>query len=115
MLNLLGSPVEGVELAANGIYFTTTDFNGNYIFEDLPAGEDYNITPLDQQLEAQGISTFDLVLIAAHILQTRVITDPYSLIAVDVDDNNFISVIDLVGIRQVILERTASYLSLIHI
>ena len=109
MLNLLGSPVEGVELAANGIYFTTTDFNGNYIFEDLPAGGDYNITPLDQQLEAQGISTFDLVLIAAHILQTRVITDPYSLIAVDVDDNNFISVIDLVGIRQVILERTASY------
>ena len=109
MLNLLGAPVEGIEVTANGIYFASTDFNGNYTFENLPAGENYMITPLDQTLEINGLSTFDLVLISAHILQTRRITNPYSLIAADVDNSNQISVFDLIGIRQVVLEAVNIY------
>ena len=111
ILNLHGDPVEGVEVAANGVYFATTDFNGNYTLENLPAGDNYIVTPLDQALNLKGLSTFDLVLISAHILQTRTFTDTYSLIAVDVDDSNSISVFDLIGIRQVILERVTNYTS----
>ncbi len=111
MLNLLGAPIEGFEISANGVYFTTTDPNGVYTFQNLPAGVDYTITPVDPVLTVDGLSTFDLVLISAHILQTRRLTDPYRLIAVDVDNSNTISVFDLLGIRQVILERVGNYSS----
>jgi len=111
ILNPLGTPIEGIEVSANGIYFTHTDANGNYTFENLPAGQDYRIFAIDEPLEQNGISSFDLVLLSAHILQTRTIENPYTLIGGDADSDNSISVFDLLNIRQLILEVITSYSS----
>lgn len=111
ILNPQGRPLDGVEVSANGVYFADTDASGNYTFNNLPAGQDYLITAVDDPLEQNGISTFDLVLLSAHILQTRRINNPYVLIAGDVDNDNSISVFDLLNIRQLILEKISSYSS----
>ncbi len=105
LLNVRGNPIANMEVVANGVFFTTTDANGFYTLPDLPAGEDYIVTVSDIPVERSGISTFDMVLIVAHILQTRKIVDPYKIIAIDVDNSNSVSISDIVAIRQLILER----------
>ena len=109
--NVVGKAVEGKDVVANGVYFTTTDSNGDYEFSNLPAGLDYTISVLDEAVEIKGISTFDLVFIARHILKIRVEGDPYKLIAMDVDNNNSVNVFDMIGIRQIILEAVTRYAS----
>jgi len=109
LLNVSGDPVEGLEVTANGIYFSETDANGQYNFVNLPTGIDYTISVTDVPLDLNGISTFDMVLIVAHILQTRILTDPYRIIAANVNNNSNINVLDLVEIRQLILEKITEY------
>ena len=102
--NLAGDPVEGMEIVANGFYFTYTDGDGNYAFNGLPAGANYTLTVTDEVVERNGISTFDMVLGVGHILQTRVLDNPYRMIALDTDNDNKISVFDILEMRQLILE-----------
>jgi len=81
LLNVRGNPVSNMEVVVNDMFFTTTDATGFYAVDNLPAGQDYVLTVTDTPVERFGISTFDLVLIAAHVLQTRPLTDPYRIIA----------------------------------
>jgi len=111
LLNINGEPVSNYEISVNDIYFSTTDASGDYSFENLTAGENYVVNVTDVPLERRGISTFDMVLIVAHILQTRTLDSPYKIIAVDVDNNGSVSVLDLVGIRQLILEQVDQFSS----
>jgi hypothetical protein len=111
LLNLRGEPVSNLEVSVNDSYFSMTDATGFYTFENLPAGQNYTVDIGDVPVERRGVTTFDMVLIVAHILQTRILDDPYKIIAVDVDNNNSVSVIDIVGIRQLILEQVDRYSS----
>ncbi len=50
-----------------------------------------------------GISSIDILLIQAHILQKQLLNTPYKLIAADVNGSNSITALDLVYIKRVIL------------
>jgi len=52
---------------------------------------------------AEGISTFDLVLMAQHVLQINELTSPYQLLAADVNSSGTIDIFDMVELRQLIL------------
>ena len=50
-----------------------------------------------------GVTTLDIVLIQKHLLGIKAITDPYSLIAADANNDGSLSASDLLQIRKLIL------------
>ncbi|MEO5583482.1 MAG: hypothetical protein ABIR66_12385, partial [Saprospiraceae bacterium] len=58
---------------------------------------------------ANGLSTIDLLLIEKHIKGQAIITDPYLLIAADVNRSNSVSVTDLIELRKLILGTISSF------
>jgi len=97
--------VEGVtvELSGNGDIFQTTNFSGAYAFSNVPAGGDYTVTPVLDENHANGVSTYDLVLITRHILGIQLLDSPYKIIAADANHSNSVTTADMVEIRKIIL------------
>lgn len=83
---------------------TTTNQNGDYVFDQLPAGYDYTVSPNagDYQCNS-GVSTLDLVFIQRHILGLGLLDSPYKMIAADANNTNSISAADILEIRKIIL------------
>jgi len=100
-----GDPVQAVNVNLTG-YMTqsvTTETDGNYMLEDLPSNQTYSVTPVADQNAANGVSTFDIIMITRHILGTQLLDSPYKLIAADVNNSRSISTLDIIQIRRVIL------------
>lgn len=93
--------VDGSEI--NSTILTGPD--GRFLFPGLTLNDDYTTTPrLDDYLNhSQGVSTFDLVLITQHILGTAPLTSPYQLLAADANNDQEVTVQDLIAIRRLIL------------
>jgi hypothetical protein len=77
--------------------------NGDFMFDNLTMGMDYSITPKKVTPAANGVSTFDMVLISKHILSVKPLDSPYQLIAADVNNSKSITTLDLIQMRKVIL------------
>ena len=79
--------------------------DGRFLFEQLPLSDDYTLTAEDTIYihHSQGVSTFDLVLITQHILGQVPITSPYQLLAADANNDEEVTVQDLIAIRRFIL------------
>jgi len=80
---------------------------GNYS-EELQNGdsssEDYfKETSYTNNAPLNGVTTYDLVLIRKHILGIEYLNSPYKIIAADANKSNYISTIDIVIIRRLIL------------
>ncbi len=80
--------------------------SGNYLFENLPTGGDYIITVEKTDNPLDGVTTFDLVQIAKHILQIQLLTSPYFMLQAAVNGSGTNTTLDLVEIRKVILFKT---------
>jgi subtilisin-like proprotein convertase family protein len=81
----------------------TTDASGAYTFGALENDMNYTVTP-DMDLDPlNGVSTYDLVLISKHILQTQLLDSPYKMIAADVNMNGSVTTLDMVELRKLIL------------
>jgi len=114
-----GEPISGFILRPNGegvddvaiditvnnttIASATSESDGLYEAAVLFMGSDYKITPTQDAPVGGGVTTFDLVILRKHILGDELITDPYKLIAADVNNSQSVSTLDLVNIRKVIL------------
>ena len=59
--------------------------------------------PFKDDMPLNGVSLFDILLLNKHILETQIITNPYSLIAGDINNNGKITTADVVELRKVIL------------
>lgn len=105
----IGMPVPGVgiSLSSPAIQQTTSGTNGLYGFSDLPAGEDFTITPTDGPLldfpHLNGVSTYDLILFSRHIMGTQLIQNPYTLIALDLNSSGSITILDILLQRRRVL------------
>ncbi len=99
-----GQDMQGVEVTLSGDAneTTVTDSNGDYSFEVLEGGN-YVITPSKTSFPSNGVSAFDIVICAKHILLIDPFMDPLQIIAGDANDSGSISAFDLVQIRQLIL------------
>ena len=98
--------VEGVKVFNAGANSTVssmeTQTDGHYNFE-LAMYDNYTITPEKYDNPLNGVSTFDLVLITKHILGQQEMTNPYQLIAADVNNSKTITAFDMVQTRKLIL------------
>jgi hypothetical protein len=82
-----------------------TDSLGRYRFTGLFPGQDHLLKVNKNGVIAEGLSTLDLLLIQRHILDLSPLSNPYNIIAADVDKNQKINSTDLVAIRKVILSQ----------
>ena len=88
----------------NQIYptFTTTQ-SGFYVYDIIPPGDTVTITPSKNDNHKNGVSTLDLVKIQKHILGNELFSSPYQSIAGDVNNSQYMSAIDLIQVRKIIL------------
>ena len=105
VLTQIGEAITDVNMLITGTSTasTLTDQNGNYDFTDLDVHDDYVVEANKNSDPLNGVSTFDLVLMARHILQVNLLDDPYRIIACDVDNSRTVNVFDMVALRQLIL------------
>ena len=100
-----GLPVRSVEVELEGsnMPIELTNEDGRYKFPRMPSGGEYMVKSYKNDDPLNGITTLDLILIQQHILQTRLIEDPFDLIAADVNKDGRITGADLVELRRLIL------------
>jgi hypothetical protein len=103
--------VQGVEVSLSGMSSSamTTGADGLFSFGNLSNGGDYTVTPALDANHVNGVSTFDVVLINKHIIQTQLLDSPYKLIAADANRSGTITTLDLVQIRRLILNITTEF------
>lgn len=85
-----------------GSWFDMTDDNGEYSI-NVPSGGTYTIDPYSDTNPLNGVTTFDVVLIANHLLGNTPFTSPYQYIAADADCDNNVLLLDTVELRKLIL------------
>jgi hypothetical protein len=109
--NLGGVGVSDVSVAldAPGMDPYMTDADGNFLFQDLPVGNDYKVTA-DKDLDPlNGVTTWDIVLIRKHLLNNDPFDSPYKHIAADVTNDDQVTTFDILQLRQVILGQYATF------
>ncbi len=93
-----GMPIQKVQIQTD-----TTTADGHFLLRELPACDSLTITPYRNDNLTNGITTFDLVLIAKHILSLDTIETPYKLIAADANRSGSVTTFDIVELRKLIL------------
>lgn len=86
-----------------------TSANGMYLFKDLRVNDDFIVKPVAKEDYLNGISTADIAKIQKHIIGTESITDPYLLIAADINKSGSITAADLTDLRKLILGNIAKF------
>ncbi len=80
-----------------------TDTYGQYAFEDMPLGGNYEVMPEKDDDYLNGVTTLDLILVQRHILGMESLISPYKLLAADINNDGNISSTDLIELRKLIL------------
>ena len=75
--------------------------SGGFIFNMAP--NDMEVTPEKDMNYLNGVTTYDLVLIAKHILGTELLDSPYKVIAADANHSESVTTLDIVKLRALIL------------
>jgi len=109
-----GEMIEGAEMA---IYSSLPDYpssmqtgnDGQYMFQNNPKGNSYELAALKDYDFLNGVSTSDLLLIQYHLSGLREFTSPYQYFAADVTNDKRISSIDLINLRNLILGKTSRF------
>lgn len=87
-----------------------TDENGSFLFPGLEEGGEYMIRPaMGDRVDLQRVKTSDINRIMHHVMGVNPLTNPYLLVAADVDADGYVTVGDMVAIRRVILGLDATY------
>ncbi len=103
--------LEGVEMYINSEVSAEiiTGADGQYSFEPLLIGGDYSVHPQMNVQSANGVSTFDLLLLRKHILGIEALDSPYKMIAADANRSGSISTVDMIYIRKIILNIDSTF------
>lgn len=81
-----------------------TTFDNQLRFEFIEVGIPYQVSPFQGGSWTNGVTVFDMVLISKHIAGVGPLSTPYQLIAADVNQSENITIMDLIAIRNAILD-----------
>jgi len=111
ILDEYGDRIDNTELLANSSDFTSVEVttDGYFDFKELPRLETYRMVPHKDDQPLNGVTTFDLFLIARHILGVKPLDSPYKMMAADVDFSGTITMTDVVILRKFILYLITSF------
>ncbi|MBK8954944.1 MAG: T9SS type A sorting domain-containing protein [Saprospiraceae bacterium] len=86
------------------------DFNqGKFLFENLPVGDWYKISPVMDLEYLEGVTTLDIVKIQRHILGLESFDSPWHYLAADVTGDKRVTSADIAAIRKLVLGIDARY------
>lgn len=101
--NALGVNNATVNLAGSGTGSDVSDTNGDFsISSGLNSGT-FTLTPTKTVSKLNGLTAADVSAIQQHVANTTPITDPYKLVAADVNKTNSINSLDASIINQALL------------
>lgn len=106
------NPVEDVEISVDAPAFDTSfTASGSYSVSGIVPlqSSSYAITPFKGGQPLLGMSTWDLVLISKHILGLAIFTEPWQLLAADMNCSGSITTFDIVEGRKLILGITNGF------
>jgi len=86
-----------------------TNSNGIYAFPFNPMGFNYTIVAKKEGDEMNGVSSIDLLILQNHISGKQLLDSPYKVIAADINNDQRISSVDMVALRNLILGITDTY------
>lgn len=89
----------------------TTGTDGYFAFPNNPMFEDFALSARKNDDVLNGVTTLDIVLIQRHILNINTFSNPYTLIAADVNNDEKISGIDIVELRKLVLGKIDTFLT----
>lgn len=92
-----------VQLANSWLPAQMTEEKGNYRFQNVPPGQDYEIQLRGKGSPLNGVDTRDMIAIQKHVLGIREIQSPYLRLAADTDLSGDISTLDLIALQRLIL------------
>src|SRR5690606_37307137 len=92
---LLGATAILTNVLPEAVKATTTDANGNFVFNNVIFHQDYELEGVKNDDYANGVSTLDLVLIQRHILAIDQLNNAYKVIAADINKDEKITSLDL--------------------
>lgn len=92
-----------VKLEADELKIAMSDEEDGYKFAGLPLHRPYLIEPEKDGNDMDGVSTLDLILIQRHILQMTPLSNPYDMIAADVNRDDKVTASDLSELRKLVL------------
>ncbi len=86
------------------LFLDLTDAFGYYSIDDnFLIADDFYILPEKDDNPHNGVTTYDLVLISKHILNTEPLDSPYKMISADANKSGSITSFDIVELRKLIL------------
>ena len=100
--NISGVNLADVEITGDVMAMDVTDVNGEYDMMICPGG-DMDITPRKNINFFNGIGVNDALAIQLHLTGTMPISDPYVMVAADVDHSDFVSTFDALLLKQGLL------------
>jgi hypothetical protein len=102
--NINDDPINDVQITVQGseIGPQFTDKSGNFSFT-VGANREYVLMPDKSGDDLNGISTLDLVLIQKHILNMKLLDNPYLILAANANMDDRISASDILILRRLIL------------
>lgn len=113
LANENGIPIENAEVHAHGAvdFMEKTGATGQYQIRDIPPGSDIELEVAKNESAIKGVNISDVIAIRDHILGKKPFNSPYKILASDVNNDNSISVRDLLEMRKLILGYTDQYTS----
>ncbi|MEM7573229.1 MAG: T9SS type A sorting domain-containing protein [Bacteroidota bacterium] len=104
-----GTRMEGVEvsLEESGLSDVTPS-NGRYQFQVQAGLTDVVVADKNDDIRS-GLNTLDLIILRRHLLQIEPITDPFRLIAADINADGEINILDQVELQSVLLYLTDEF------
>lgn len=107
LLSPAGNPVTDAEIILNNVkpelQKTTVSGMKGYEFTDAKMHYDYTILGKKNNDYLNGVSTLDLVMIQRHILDLSKLTNPYYIIASDINSDGRVTASDITELRKLIL------------
>ncbi|MEP7321905.1 MAG: T9SS type A sorting domain-containing protein [Saprospiraceae bacterium] len=87
----------------------STPDNGTYTFNNLVTTGNYTLSVMKNTNTSNGIDLLDLTLLQDHIITRTVITDPYKLLAADINRDGSIDILDLAELQDLIITRISNF------
>jgi hypothetical protein len=107
-----GESVEAIHLnlfTDNSVGYTITNDQGQFTFENVKFGDHYTLYPEKNDDLLNGITTLDIVIIQRHLLGNQTLDNPYKMIAADVNRDGRVNSLDILHLRQVVLQQRESF------
>lgn len=101
-----GEPLDEIVVSmqnnSNAVFCITSE-TGLYHFYHEFEENSCQVTPYSDADPADGVTSWDLLMIKRHILNVESFTSPYQYLAADVNNSGSVSMADVVEIKRVIL------------